>query len=117
MQLLELYKRGFVGQMFPSRLRKILRGEHPTVYVRSTVNGVIIFSDGKVLKCVDNYYTLPGSRLTKSNTSQYLKCNKIRKAFGLSDYVAANDCVRCHLACYQAENDGEIKRKPLRKKQ
>jgi len=81
------------------------------------VNGVMILSDNKVINCVENYYELPEGRKIKGGKgNQYLRCRQIRNAYNL-DTVSNLDCIRCHIACLKAEKDGEMKRKPLRKKQ
>ena len=112
MQLIEAYKSGFVGKMYPDRLLKILRGEHSTVHVKNIVNGVMIFSDGSVLKCVGDYYEKPNKSSTanRGQKNLYLRCRNIRKDYGLEE-VSDTDCRHCHICCILKEKTRELKRK------
>lgn len=117
MQLIDAYKSGFVGKMYPDRLLKILRGEHPTVYVKNIVNGVMIFSDDAVLKCVGDYYERPSknSGKNKSQKNLYLRCRQIRKEYELND-VSDVDCRACHVSCILKEKSRELKRRKFKKR-
>lgn len=117
MQLIDAYKSGFVGKMYPDRLLKILRGEHPTVHVKNIVNGVMIFSDDAVLKCVGDYYENPekGKTVNKNQKNLYLRCRSIRKSYGLDD-IGDVDCRACHISCILREKTRELKRKRVKKR-
>lgn len=109
-QLVEAYRSTFVGRMFPERLLKILRGEHPTVSVKDIRNGVIMFSDGQVLKCTGDYYEPAGNVTVPKGANLFLRCRHIRKAFGLED-VGDTNCVLCHIRCLSLEQSHDLKRR------
>ena len=117
MRLIDAYKSGFVGKMYPDRLLKILRNEHPTVYVKNIVNGIMIFSDDAVLKCVGDYYESPtkGKGVNKNQKNFFLRCRQIRKEYGL-DNVNDVDCRACHILCILKEKTRELKRKKIKKR-
>lgn len=109
-QLVEAYKNNFVGRMFPEVLLKILHGEHPTVSVKDVRNGVIMFSDGRILKCTGDYYEPTGNILISKSANLFLKCRNVRRAFGLDD-VGDTNCTLCHIRCISLEQSHEIVRK------
>ena len=109
-QLVEAYKSIFVGRMFPERLLKILRGEHPVVFVKDVRNGVIMLSDGQVLKCAGDYYETIGNTTVSNSANLFLKCRSVRKAFGL-DNVSDTNCALCHIRCILLEQSHALKRK------
>lgn len=109
-QLVEAYRSSFVGRMFPEKLLQILRGEHPTISVENVKNGVIMFSDGQVLKCTGDYYEPTGNVTIPKCSNLLYRCRQIRKIFGLDD-VGDINCTSCHIRCISLERSHEIKRK------
>lgn len=113
-QLLEAYKRNFVGRVTPRQLQSILRGEHSSVFIRKVLNGTIMCSNGVILTCVHDYYT-PMERskkpILRSAKNPYLKCRKIKEYFSINDDVPDLDCRFCHLTCLELEKTGALKRK------
>lgn len=118
-QLLEAYKRNFIGRVTPRQLQSILRNEHSSVHVRKVLNGTVMCSNGVILTCVHDYY-IPVSSNTKpvlrSVKNPYLKCRKVRDYFGIDVDVVDLDCRFCHLACLELEKSGVLKKKNTRGK-
>lgn len=103
--------------MYPSKLLKILRGEHLTVQVKNIVNGVTILTDGSVLKCIGDYYEKP-NKSTKVNNQKnfFLRCRNTRKEFNLDTVISDADCRQCHITCILKEKTRELKRKKRNKR-
>ena len=114
LQLVEAYRSTFVGKMFPERLLKILKGEHPLISVKDVRNGVIMFSDGQVLKCTGDYYERVDGAAVPKSANLFLKCRNVRKTFGI-DSVSDISCSLCHIRCLQLEQSHELKRKVRQK--
>lgn len=90
-----------LGGMQPLTLREMLeRGDS----IISSTNGLIIFDDGTMLNCVEDYYEL-GKIKSLSN-----KCFEIHKKADIQR-VSPNQCRQCHIACIQKKEDGELKLK------
>lgn len=109
-QLVEAYKSMFVGRMFPDTLLKILKGDHPFISVKDVRNGVIMFSDGTVLKCTGDYYERADRTAVPKSANLFLKCRNVRKIFGLDDLGNTN-CTACHIRCLSLEQSGNLKRR------
>ena len=107
----DAYQKMFAGQMYPSVLLRILKGEDPIVTVKNVNNSVIMFSNGKILKCTNYYYqNLQETRPLMSN-NLFLSCRNIRECLGINDIVGDLNCQQCHLQCIIRLQSHEIKRK------
>ena len=120
-QLLEAYKRNFIGRVTPRQLQSILRNEHSSVHVRKVLNGTVMCSNGVILTCVHDYYTPVSSNAKpvlrlRNVKNPYLKCCKVRKYFGIDTDVMVLDCRFCHLTCLELEKSGVLKKKNARGK-
>lgn len=110
MQLVTAYKNMFIGRMFPDTLLKILKGEHPLITVKDVRNGVIMLSNGTILKCVGDCYERLDKTVVPKNTNLFLKCRNTRKMFKLDD-VDDTNCTTCHIRCLALEQSQSIKRR------
>ena len=77
-------------------LRDILTYSHSNLNIISQGTGLLIVSDGNLIKCVSNYYEGPDE--IKKPRSSSNQCHEVQKAFGVSRSVQTN-CVACHLDC------------------
>lgn len=112
MQLSEVIKKFCVGHMYPSKLKQVLMGEHPTVRIRKVQNGTILMSQGITVKCIIEYYENPIGKKIKKNMKNIIeRCRTIRKDFDLLYSCSDLDCQACHLACLNAVEDNRLQRK------
>lgn len=111
-QLVDAYKSMLVGRMFPETLLKVLRGEHPLISVKCIRNGIMVFSNGQILKCVgDCYERTDKTKIPEPSANLFLKCRNTRKIFGLSD-IGDTSCTACHVHCILLEQQHDfLKRK------
>lgn len=109
MQILEAFQTSFVGKMYPSKLKRILR-DLDSVYVKKAANGVLVLSDNTVIKCVNQYYMI---NVRSSSNSPLVTCRNIKHAIGL-DGIDICGCRACHLACLEREERNELTRKKVR---
>ena len=110
MQLVTAYKNMFIGRMFPDTLLKILKGEHPLITVKDVRNGVIMLSNGTILKCVGDCYERLDKTVVPKNTNLFLKCRNTRKIFGLNR-IYDICCTTCHIRCMELEQSQILRRK------
>lgn len=70
-------------------------------------NNIILY-EGKVVKCVKNYYIDPetGKKIKQQNIVN--ECNKIRRTFGVENNVASHCCKKCHIIMINKFLSGEI---------
>lgn len=111
LQLVQVYKNMFIGRMFPDTLLKILRNEHPFITVKDTRNGVILLSDGTVLKCTGDCYELTDKTVVVPKSANlFSKCRNTRKIFGLNR-IYDICCTACHIRCMELEQSQILRRK------
>lgn len=108
MLLHEAYERCFVGSMLPDNLLKVLKGES-SVSVKSVKNGLILLSNGQVLKCVREYYKRPGTTAKpKKFINPVLSCRAVRRDLRLQEVVDDLQCRFCHISCINLEESHEL---------
>ncbi len=115
-ELVDLYKRAFVGSIYPDTLIKVLRGQYEGITVKSCIGSSIILSNGMVLNCIDEYYTSKDSDKVINTNNPYLKCSSIRNHYGISDQVGQVDCRNCHIKAILMEKAGQLERKKSKRK-
>ena len=113
-QLIDAYKSMFIGKMFPETLLKILKGNNPMIYVKDIRNGVIMLSDGQVLKCTGDCYERTDNQAVPKSANLFLKCRNVRKTFEL-DHISDINCNVCHIHCLSLLTSHFLKRKRRQK--
>lgn len=107
MNIFEYVKTLSIAGINSRTLENILRNRDMSTRIRTSGNGIVIFSDNSILKCVLNYY----ERVEKSNkkkTSNF--CYDTISGLKIKG-VDINRCVDCHLECMEMLRDGKLKRK------
>ena len=108
MLLHEAYEQCFVGSMLPDDLLKVLRDES-SVSVKSVKNGLILLSNGQVLKCVREYYKVPGTTTkAKKLINPILSCRLTRRDLGIQGSVGDLQCRNCHVSCISLEESHNL---------
>lgn len=78
-------------------LELIIVNGHPNTHVVTKGDGVIILSDGSLVKCVANYYE-GNEPISKKSRSSVNRCHEVQKALDVPHRVGT-DCLSCHLNC------------------
>ena len=87
-------------------------GEHPTIRILNVQNGTILMSQGITVKCITEYYENPiGRNIKKSMKNVIERCRLVRKDFDLFYTCSDLNCQACHLACLNAIENNELRRK------
>lgn len=108
MNLVTLFNQRQIVGISEGTLRLILEDRFPEIHVKKSGNGLIMLSNNKIIKCVQEYYTVPGKK--KIQHSGISKCYKVQQEIGVLEEVSLNDCTRCHLACMRKKRQGELVR-------
>lgn len=115
LQLIELYQSTFVGEMFPERLLEILKGYDPIIKVKDVKNGIIILTNGHILKCTGEYYKRPNGIKDVKNNNIVIACRNTIRNLQLEDVCCFN-CVACHVKCLELLQDHDLIRKKSKRK-
>ena len=109
MLLTEAYYKTFNdNQYYPVKIRQILDNQHSTIHIKTMKSGLIILTNGKLIKCVADYYQIP--KEVRSN-NYAIRCNNIREFLGISQITTCYGCDRCHSICIAKEINHELIRK------
>lgn len=114
--IVESYQKLFAGNMYPSQLLAVLKGEDPDIRVKGVSNGVILFSNSKNLKCVNSYYENLQGTQPQLSRNFFLSCRHIRECLGIDSSVGDACCKECHQHCLLLLQSHKIKRKKNRKR-
>jgi cbb3-type cytochrome oxidase cytochrome c subunit len=85
----------------------VLTNKNTSVRVKNSGNGILVFSDNTVIKCVKNYFANPNIPYTKTNCKS---CYDTMQTLGRAG-IAVNQCHMCHLSCARAFESKELYRK------
>lgn len=113
MQLSEAIKSFCVGHMYPSKLKQVLKNEHPTVNIVKVQAGMILMNQGITIKCITDYYENPTGSNYKTN-NLIARCRRIREDYNV--LCSDLDCRLCHLQCLEAVENHELKRKQKKRR-
>ena len=114
--IVEAYQKLFAGNMYPSQLLAVLKGEDPDIKVKGVSSGVILFSNNKTLKCVNSYYENLQGTQPQLSRNLFLSCRNIRECLGVDLSVGDACCEECHQQCLALLQAREIKRKKQKRR-
>lgn len=109
MNLVTILNNRSIAGIQESELKIILEGNHPSIKLRMAANGMVMFTNNTIVKCVEEYYYNPNDPIDAKKLNQTAKCYHIIENLGLGG-VDINRCGDCHLECLNKKNEGHIRR-------
>jgi hypothetical protein len=109
MDLITMLLKKNVGGFREDALESILRGDDEAVCVRTINHGMIVLSNNSIVKCVSNYYKLPGQTKMGKHNNAALQCHTVHTTFGIEG-INVYQCAQCHLQCMSKKRQGELQR-------
>ena len=104
MNLVQLLMPPMIQGMQKDALYQALGGSSD-VRASSGSNGLVVLTNGTILRCVKNYYQRRDGVETKVKIAN--ECHAVHKSFGIHG-ISANSCTRCHMRCMDLLDQNEL---------